>query len=112
VCSSNVLTLFFTFDLRKVRATKKQRPGSSTVGALPSAAPGRKLADGEAAMSSLPPKHPKPQLPKVGFRSRADGTLETLDGAELELVESWASNYCHASGADARRLYGDLAELI
>ena len=62
-------------------------------------------------MSSLPSKDPKPQLSKIAFRARADGVLETLDGAELQLAESSAGNFHQVTGADARRLYGDLAEL-
>lgn len=62
-------------------------------------------------MSSLPSKDPKPQLPKVGYRVRADGGLETLDGAQLELAESSAGNRFSATGEDARRLYADLAEV-
>jgi hypothetical protein len=78
---------------------------------LPSAAPRRTLAEGWTAMPSSPSKDPKPQPSKVSFRARADGALEILGGAELQLAESGPSDFHLATGADARRLYGDLAEL-
>lgn len=62
-------------------------------------------------MSSLPSKDPHPQPSKVGLRVRQDGVLETLDGREVEIVESEASNFHFAAGAHARRVQGDLAEL-
>jgi len=62
-------------------------------------------------MNTLPPKELNPQRPSIGLRIRADGTLETLDGVEVELAESAAENFFLASGADARRTRADLAEL-
>lgn len=38
-------------------------------------------------MSRLPSKDRNSQASKVGFRAHANGALETLDGAELQLAE-------------------------
>jgi hypothetical protein len=45
------------------------------------------------------------------FRVRPDGVLETLDGAELQLDPAGRSEFFIASGAAARRHYGEQAEL-
>lgn len=60
--------------------------------------------------SSLPSKASNPQPSKVSLRVRADGVLETLDGSEVQIVES-ASNFYYATAGDARRLHSELAEL-
>ena len=60
-------------------------------------------------MSSLSPKDSSTQPSKVGLRVRPDGVLETLDGAEAQIAES--GDFFLATGADARRTNGELAEL-
>ena len=62
-------------------------------------------------MSSLPSKDPNPQPSKIGARLRSDGVLETLDGREVQIVESGPADFYLATGEHARRLHGDLAEL-
>jgi integrase len=62
-------------------------------------------------MSSLPFKDSNPQPSKVGLRVRSDGVLETLDGREVEIAEAGPADFLFATGEDARRLHGDLAEL-
>jgi hypothetical protein len=62
-------------------------------------------------MSRLPSKDTNPQPSKVDLRVRSDGVLETLSGSEAQIAESGPADFHMVTGADARRLYGDLAEL-
>ena len=62
-------------------------------------------------MSNLAPKDPSQQQPKVRVRVCDDGKLETLDGAEIEVAVAGSFDFFLATGPDARRTYGELAEL-
>src|SRR5690242_7654975 len=62
-------------------------------------------------MSNLPSKDPNQQQPKLAVRVRDDGVLETLDGVEVEVAVAGGFDFFLATGADARRTYGELAEL-
>jgi integrase len=62
-------------------------------------------------MANLSTKDTNQQQTKIGLRVGEDGILETLDGVKAEIVESGPADFFLATGADARRTYGELAEL-
>jgi hypothetical protein len=49
--------------------------------------------------------------PTLALRVRPDGVLETLDGTQVEIVETAAHDFYFATIEHARRLNSDLAEL-
>jgi hypothetical protein len=61
-------------------------------------------------MANIPTKDGQQQT-KIGLRVAEDGTLETLDGTEAEILVAGQFDFFLATGADARRTYGELAEL-